>query len=166
MATITMINSIKTIAIILVKMFMLASSWRRDGMFTFPIQLKDLLRWRGRLTWREKLMWGRWLMWRDRLKSEPQLVFTFHRQRGIDTTQEERNRGLAELEVFRDWIERCILSPDRDGKGSPVMLLPLGQPCKNYCDVVPPAGAYVRNLPDNFIQPRLPWQTSICDNSV
>ncbi|KAJ5116053.1 hypothetical protein N7456_000401 [Penicillium angulare] len=52
-------------------------------------------------------------------------------QRGIDTTKEERDRGIAECETVAAWIYSEILTA-----GS-IMLLPLGRPGANYRDLIP-----------------------------
>lgn len=56
--------------------------------------------------------------------------------RGLATniTREQRDRGLAELEVYYTWVRDNILKPDTEYN---FVLLPLGRPGANYRDVVP-----------------------------
>ncbi|KAK3297432.1 amidase signature domain-containing protein, partial [Chaetomium fimeti] len=52
-------------------------------------------------------------------------------------TQEQRDQGLAELEVYYTWVRDEILKPDTEYN---FILLPLGRPGANYRDIVPTPG--------------------------
>lgn len=66
------------------------------------------------------------------------------RQRGIDTTKEERDQGLEELDVFREWVERYVLVPGESVEDGPIMMIPLGRPGANYRDIVTLLGYVTR----------------------
>ncbi|KAK4194619.1 amidase signature domain-containing protein [Triangularia verruculosa] len=52
-------------------------------------------------------------------------------------TKEQRDQGLAELNVCYQWVRDSILKPEAEYN---FVLLPLGRPGANYRDIVPTAG--------------------------
>jgi hypothetical protein len=67
-------------------------------------------------------------------------VLTPKRGLADDITQEQRDQGLAEIEVYYEWIRKYILPQESDVSWGPMMLLPLGRPGANYRDIVPDPG--------------------------
>lgn len=60
------------------------------------------------------------------------------RELGRQTTLEERNRGLEEIEVFRKWVDQYLLPLSPNGRPGVILMVPLGRASANYRDVVPP----------------------------
>lgn len=60
------------------------------------------------------------------------------RELGRQTTLEERNRGLEEIEVFRKWADQHLLTLSPDAQPEVIVVVPLGRASANYRDVVPP----------------------------
>lgn len=60
------------------------------------------------------------------------------RELGQKTTLEERDQGLAEIEVFKKWVDQYILPLSADGQPEAIVVVPLGRASANYRDIVPP----------------------------
>lgn len=57
-----------------------------------------------------------------------------NRQRDIDITKEERDRGLQECKTVAEWMFKKVLTPDT------IMVIPVGRPGGNYRDTLPEPG--------------------------
>ncbi|KAI8652658.1 C2H2-type domain-containing protein [Fusarium keratoplasticum] len=54
---------------------------------------------------------------------------------GSKVTEEQRAHGIAECEVFRDWVDKHVLTRNDGGHGEAVILLPLGNAKLDYRDI-------------------------------
>lgn len=64
------------------------------------------------------------------------LTFLIGRDLGSKVTEEQRAQGVAECEVFRDWVAKHVLTRNDEGHGEAVILLPLGNAKLDYRDIV------------------------------
>ncbi|KAF2645931.1 amidase signature enzyme [Massarina eburnea CBS 473.64] len=54
---------------------------------------------------------------------------------GSKITLEERERGLSEINIYKEWVGRHILTTDADGDTETIIILPLGNAEPDYRDV-------------------------------
>ena len=66
------------------------------------------------------------------------LLINWDRELGQQTTLAQRNQGLREIEVFREWVDQRLLPLSPDGQPEAVIAVPLGRAGANYRDIVPP----------------------------
>lgn len=78
------------------------------------------------------------MVWNSFNLSLADLLTLWDRELGQQTTLEERNQGLKEIEVFRDWVDQHLLPLSPEGQPEAIVVVPLGRAGANYRDIVPP----------------------------
>jgi hypothetical protein len=54
------------------------------------------------------------------------IALTKHRERAKPFTTEDRDRGLNELDVFRQWFSRNVLASESDLLSNAILIMPFG----------------------------------------
>jgi hypothetical protein len=65
------------------------------------------------------------------------LVFSkliFVREMGKDITLEDKERGLKEMEIFRNWFQENVFGSNADTASDAVMIMPNGRAVPKYRD--------------------------------
>lgn len=55
---------------------------------------------------------------------------------GSKVTEGQRAQGVNELQIYRDWFRKEILTSDENGEPDSIIALPLGKPVPEYRDQV------------------------------
>ncbi|ROW08437.1 hypothetical protein VMCG_03147 [Cytospora schulzeri] len=95
--------------------------------------------------------------YRDTFDKEPfvETSPSFYWDIGANITEDEYDFYLAQLDTFKTWFDRTIMSLDYEESGDAIMVLPCGSDGPKYRDTAPDEPTAVEGIDSKFLSPIL-----------